>query len=180
MRNRPKRWLRAAGIRRPTWWDSSRARGAFLGSLLPWLIAVVVFSFDWSSMGKLPANVSASPSGHGTLAEAAVDGIRYAQLGYHSAGRRGPAHLTLDLGTSRYVDRIRVFGRGDCCFSQSIPLHLSLSDDGSQFERVLSLEHPFSQYQPWVARVAGKTRFVRLSTDAGRFLVLSEVEVLEH
>src|SRR5690606_12927751 len=148
MSNEPKNWLAAAGSRRPEWWGSPRARVAFFVSLLPWLAAAVVFSFDWSSVGKIPATVHASPPGYGTVAEGAVDGIRYAQLGYHSEHQRGPAHLTLDLGALRYVDRIRVFGRGECCFSQSIPIRLAVSRDGSHFERVASLKNSFSHYKP--------------------------------
>ena len=69
-------------------------------------------------------------------------------------------------------------GRGDCCFDQSIPLAIEVSDDGVTYREMARRTSPFSQKEPWVValpRVAA--RFVRLRTLRHSVLVVSELEV---
>jgi hypothetical protein len=128
----------------------------------------------------LHSRASSSSADFKTSAAGAIDGARYGQLGFHSRSEASP-WLTLDLGAPQVLERIEAYGRGDCCFDQSVPLALELSDDGLNFETIATRELAFSQYQPWVIRPRQHTaRFVRLRTLRRSVLVLGEVEVYGH
>lgn len=121
-------------------------------------------------------------SGHdfGTQPEDAVDGIRYGQLGFHSAKHSSP-WLRVDLGRPTVINRIVAFGRSECCFDQSIPLAIEVSDDGTNFEQVVERTVPFTQYAPWATSLPSvKARYVRFHTLRESYIVLSEVEVYGH
>jgi hypothetical protein len=112
-----------------------------------------------------------------TAPEGAVDGRRYGQLGFHSNTEDSP-WLSIDLGQSYVISRVKVYGRGDCCFDQSIPLALEASDDGVTFAKVSERTETFSQYDPWVEKPKSLVaRFIRLRTLRHSVLVMSEVEV---
>lgn len=109
----------------------------------------------------------------------AVDGEKDGRFGFHSlrAGEDSP-WLSIDLGRLYDITKIKVFGRGDCCFELSVPLALEVSDDGVSFRTVAQRPEPFSEYDPWLINPAPLvTRFVRLRNEHHGWLVLSEVEV---
>ncbi|HTA92691.1 MAG TPA: discoidin domain-containing protein [Polyangiaceae bacterium] len=121
--------------------------------------------------------VTASSHAYDTQPEGAVDGLRYGQLGFHSANERSP-WLLVDLGQMTPLHEVRVFGRPECCYDQSIPLALEGSADGVTFTEIARRSEPFTQYEPWVVRPdAASARFVRLRTLRHSFLVVSELEV---
>jgi hypothetical protein len=122
--------------------------------------------------------VHASSEAFSTSAEGAVDGIRYgAQLGFHS-GEQDEPWLSIDLGREVTIARVAAYGRGDCCFDQSIPLAFEVADDGTTYRPVAQRGEPFSQPNPWIIEARDlKARFVRFRTLRRSFLVLSEVEV---
>lgn len=125
----------------------------------------------------LNAHVTASSVAFHTKPEGAVDGIIYNQLGFHSSDDGDP-RLTIDLARVVRVKEIVLFGRGDCCFEQSIPLSLEVSSDGVSYRRVARLSERFSQVDPWrVQFEAVETRFVRIHSLRRSVLVLSEVQV---
>jgi hypothetical protein len=118
----------------------------------------------------------ASSQAFGTTPAGAVDGIRYGQLGFHSDLQDQP-WLSIDLGSDYAIDRVQVYGRGDCCFDQSVPLVFEVSEDGAAYRRVDVRDAPFSQEEPWIIKPKGLlARFVRLRTLRRSVLVLSEVE----
>ena len=127
------------------------------------------------------AQVSASSTDFDTTAAGAIDGFRYGQLGFHSGLERSP-WLALDLGGPREIARVEAYGRGDCCFEQSLPLVLEVSDDGVEYRALSTREKPFTQYEPWIFRPSEElvARFVRLRSQGKKLLVLSEVEVYGH
>jgi hypothetical protein len=113
----------------------------------------------------------------GTVAAGAVDGWKNGTYGYHSLIEDSPM-LTIDLGRPYAISRIKVFGRGDGYYDQSIPLALEVSDDGATFQQIALRGEPFSEYDPWVIQPAGVvTRHIRLKTMRHSYLVLGEVEV---
>jgi hypothetical protein len=125
----------------------------------------------------LHCDVRASSESYSTTAAGAVDGIRYGQLGFHSAEESHP-WLQLDLGRRYAISRVAAYGRADCCFDQSTPLAFEVSDDGVTYSQVAQRDEPFSQPDPWVIKPRQLTaRFVRFQTLRRSFLVLSEVEV---
>jgi hypothetical protein len=155
------RWMLAAGA-------------LLLGALVAWLC--------WPSPNLARgAQVSASSTDFDTVATAAVDGFRYGQLGFHSRVQRSP-WLALDLGGPRVITRVQAYGRGDCCFDQSLPLALEASDDGVEYRALSTRRKPFTQYEPWIFRPRERlvARFVRLRSKGKMPLVLSEVEVYGH
>jgi hypothetical protein len=112
-----------------------------------------------------------------TTAAGAVDGHRYGQLGFHSEADESP-WLSIDLGQTYAIQRIKAYGRADCCYDQSVPLAAELSDDGVSFHQIAERKDAFSQFEPWVIEPTSATaRFVRLRTLRRSYLVLSEVEV---
>ncbi|HET7539579.1 MAG TPA: discoidin domain-containing protein [Polyangiaceae bacterium] len=126
----------------------------------------------------LHATVHSSKAVYDTKAEFVVDGYRYGQLGFHSDAEEHP-FLTVDLGHETELRRVRVFGRADCCYEQSLPLALELSKDGESFQQILVRKKAFSNYEPWnVSLPPGTTaRYVRLRREEKGVLVVSELEV---
>ena len=124
----------------------------------------------------LHKSVKSSSAAYDTQPSAAVDGIRYGQLGFHSGSEHGP-WLVVDLERVTAVHEVRVYGRAECCYDQSIPLALEASDDGVTFHELARRTEPFTQYEPWIVRLATDARFVRLRTRRQSVLVLSELEI---
>jgi hypothetical protein len=142
---------------------------AALCSLASWLV--------------LPPNVAlhkparSSSAALDTAPWGVVDGDKMAAFGFHSQDEESP-WLSIDLGHQYAISSLKVFGRGDCCFDQSIPLALEASDDGTNYRKIAERTEPFSQADPWVVEPARLvTRFVRLRTQRHSVLVLSEIEV---
>src|SRR5579863_827595 len=129
--------------------------------------ALVVSLVAWAGA---PANLArgrparASSTSFDTVAGGVVDGEREGRFGYHSREENSP-WLEIDLERPTAIGTVKVFGRGDCCFDQSTPLALELSDDGVAYRRVAERKEPFSGQDPWVAPIAAKARFVRLRTE---------------
>lgn len=125
----------------------------------------------------LSAKASSSSQAFGTTAHGAVDGLRHGQLGFHSNQEQGP-WLMVDLGAATALGHIEVYGRGDCCYDQSLPLVLDVSADGVRFVEVARRQSPFGQVDPW--RVEGEGRMarqVRVRSDKFGYLVIAELEV---
>jgi hypothetical protein len=125
----------------------------------------------------LHAAANSSSQAYDTTPAGAVDGRRFGQLGFHSGSEESP-WLAIDLGRRYAISRVKVFGRSDGYFDQSIPLVLEGSDDGVTYAKVSETSDPFSAYDPWVAKPASfVARFVRLRKKTAGVLVTSEVEV---
>jgi hypothetical protein len=168
------RWSVARRALASGWVAPALAAGALLLGVLAWLC--------WPQQNLARgARVSASSSDFDTNAMGAIDGFRYGQLGFHSGVQRSP-WLALDLGGPRVIARVQAYGRGDCCFDQSVPLALEVSDDGVDYRALTTREKPFTQYEPWIFRPSAElvARFVRLRSKGKQPLVLSEVEVYGH
>jgi F5/8 type C domain len=121
--------------------------------------------------------VTASSHAYDTHPEGAVDGIRYGQLGFHSGNESSP-WLMVDLGRMTALREVRVLGRPECCYDQSLPLALEGSKDGVTFSEIARRTEPFTQYAPWVVDTEGaQAQFVRLRTLRRSYLVVSELEV---
>jgi hypothetical protein len=121
--------------------------------------------------------VTASSHAYETTPHGAVDGIRYGQLGFHSGNDAAP-WLCVDLGQVTTFHEVRVFGRPECCYEQSIPLALEISKDGVAFREIALRTEPFTQYEPWVVRTGSiDARYVRLHTLRHSYLVTSELEI---
>ena len=118
-----------------------------------------------------------SSAAYDTSPWGAVDGDKMAPFGFHSQDEDSP-WLSIDLEHRYSISSLKIFGRGDCCFDQSIPLALEISDDGNKYRKIAERTEPFSQADPWVVepgRVVA--RFVRLRAQRRSVLVLTEVEV---
>jgi hypothetical protein len=143
-------------------------------------LAALVYGVVWAFSSPnvaLRRPVTSSSQSYDTTPDGAVDGRAYGQLGFHSANEDSP-WLAIDLGRPYKISRVKVYGRGDCCFDQSVPLALEASDDGVTYRKVDERTESFSQFDPWVARPRGVVaRFIRLQTMRHSFLVTSEVEV---
>jgi len=112
-----------------------------------------------------------------TLPEGAVDGSHRGQYGFHSSLEESP-WLSIDLRARYAIKTVKVFGRGDGYYDQSIPLALETSDDGTTYRAIATRAEPFSADDPWVIPTDNLvTRFLRLHTLRRSYLVLGEVEV---
>jgi hypothetical protein len=158
-------------IRRVRW-----TRVGLLGLALVLVLVVAV------SIARTPANVAlhkpvnATAAAYDTTAAGAVDG-ELGRFGYHSQENDSP-FLTVDLQKPTKITKVSVFGRGDCCFDQSVPLDLEISDDGSSFRSIGQRTTGFSSSSPWVVEVSPVvTRYVSVRAKHHGVLVLGEVEV---
>jgi hypothetical protein len=149
------------------------------------LVVLLVVGLGWGLALLLirPTNlalerpVSASQSAFGTSPSQAVNGARFGELGFHSELVDRP-ELTIDLGADYVLSTVKVYGRADCCFDQSIPLSLEVSRDGHSFRGVAKRAEPFSAYDPWVvSSLRATARYVRVKSQKQAYLVLAEVEV---
>jgi hypothetical protein len=113
-----------------------------------------------------------------TGASGAVDGSRGGPYGFHSQLEESP-WLSIDLGKAFAITEIKVFGRTDGYYDQSVPLALEVSDDATNYHQVATRAETFSDYDPWVFKPAPPfvTRYLRLRTMRRSYLVLGEVEV---
>jgi hypothetical protein len=143
------------------------------------LVAVLLAVGAWIYVPRnlaLDAHVDATLPAYGSTLAGAVDGNTRAAFDYHSSDTDEP-WLVIDLGRPRQIHRVAVFGRGDCCFDQSIPLMLLVSDDGITYRKVGERLEPFSRENPWEHSGVGRARFVKLVLERHGVLVVSEVEV---
>ncbi len=146
------------------------------------VIVLGIIALAWALLARpvdlaLNREARASSQAFATTPAGAVDGIRYGQLGFHSDVQDQP-WLSIDLGSDYLIDRVQVYGRGDCCFDQSVPVAFEVSEDGLTYRRVDARDDPFSQEQPWIIKPKGVAgRFVRLRTLRRSVLVVAEVEV---
>jgi F5/8 type C domain len=141
------------------------------------MLALVAWALTRAPNLALGRAASASSIALSTSAAGAVDGIRYGQLGFHST-QENSAWLAIDLGREHVLSHVDAYGRGDCCFEQSVPLVFEVSRDGKKYKTVAKRTNVFTQYEPWIVPGEGiVARFVRFRTLKKAPLVLSEVEV---
>ncbi|MEY4545603.1 MAG: type domain [Pseudomonadota bacterium] len=150
------------------------AAGAVLLSLT--ILGVLFWSLTRPRNLALKRPVSATPAGFQTEAAEAVNGARFGELGFHSAN--ASAWLQVDLEAERSIHRVAIYGRGDCCFEQSIPLLVEGSLDGASYFGLGRFDQPFQPFRPSVlALQATNIRYLRLRPQRSNFLVVTEVEV---
>jgi hypothetical protein len=120
--------------------------------------------------------VTATPAGFATEPAEAVNGVRFGELGYHSADNS--PWLQVDLEAKRTIQRVQIYGRGDCCFDQSIPLLVEGSSDGKSYVTLGELTEAFRPFRPWVLALQGASaRYIRLRPARRAYLVIAELEV---
>lgn len=102
-----------------------------------------------------------------------VDGDR-TNLGFHT--ENGPNQwVMIDLGMPRNISKVVVYNRVECCQERAIPLRLEVSDDGTNFRKVVDRTEEFDV---WTAKgLDAKGRYVRLRHLGANFLHLAEIEV---
>jgi F5/8 type C domain len=143
--------------------------------LLTW-IGIKIFSPKNYALNR-PATASSVHPAYGAPAPGANDGSKSGRFDFCSAEEELPWWM-VDMQKPVNIGLIKVFGRGDCCYDQSVPLALEVSDDGTTFRQIADRTTSFSEANPWVIRPDGVTaRFIRLRTQRRSVLVLSEVEV---
>jgi hypothetical protein len=159
--------------------EQRRERRLFaLGAALLGLAALgaLLWSLTRPSNLALKRPVSATPAGFATEPAEAVNGVRFGELGYHS-GDESP-WLQVDLEAERSVERVEIYGRGDCCFDQSIPLLVEGSSDGKSYVTLGRLSEAFRPFRPSVLALQGaRTRYIRLRPARRAYLVIAELEV---
>jgi hypothetical protein len=167
-------------VDRPTR-EQRRLRRRICSSVLS-LVVLLLIAAGAAWLGRLPnlalgRPAAASGVANGTTPGGAVDGVRYGFLGFYSNGP-ALAWWSVDLGQPYALDRVKAYGRADCCFDQSIPLQFEVSLDGKKYRQVAKRSAVFSQSDPWVIPGAGEVaRFIRFRTLRKTHLVLGEVEV---
>src|SRR5580698_7931434 len=136
-------------------------------AILAELLAILLAPRDIA----LDKPVQGTPAGYDTTAEGVVDGVKNGRFGYHSQEAEQP-FLTIDLQKAYVLSKIAIFGRGECCFDQSIPLLVEVSADGTSFQKIEERTTSFSEAEPWVVKPAGTlARFVRLRVERHGVLV---------
>jgi hypothetical protein len=160
-----------ATIRRLRW-----TRVALLGAAVVLVLVAAVSIARFPSNLALHKPVQATAAAYDTTAAGVVDG-QLGRFGFHSQEDDAP-FLTVDLQKPTKIAKVSVFGRGDCCFDQSIPLELEISEDGASFRPVGQRTTAFSSTNPWVVEMSPVvTRYVSVRAKHRGVLVLGEVEV---
>jgi hypothetical protein len=173
-----------AGMRWLSSLVEARSPGEIKTTRVVRVTVVSILGASFAILIALPGNVAsgkpatASSTAFNTTAAGAVDGDNNtAAYGFHSQEDPSP-WLRIDLERSCRIKEIKIFGRGDGPFDQSIPLALEVSDDGNSFRPIARRTEAFSQVDPWVVDAQGVVaRFVRLRGERPSVLVVSEVEV---
>jgi hypothetical protein len=180
---RTTRWLsRLFDIRSPKELRAARVLrvSGVAAALLALLVMVGVWLFSPKDIAKGRPATSSGPPQYSTTPAGAVDGSTSGQFGFHSALEDNP-WLAVDLGRRYAIERVKVYGRGDGPFDQSVPLALEVSDDGTTYKQVAERTEAFSVADPWIVKPQGLVaQFVRVHTLRHSFLVLGEVEVYGH
>jgi hypothetical protein len=150
--------------------------------LAPALCAVALFVWAGSRLFS-PKDIArhkparSSSADYHTDPAGAVDGEKDGTFGFHSHLEDNP-WWSVDLQRPYRINSIKVFGRGDCCYDQSVPIALEVSDDGKSFRKIAERTEAFSEKDPWVVRPASTfARLVRVRAEHNGYLVLSEVEI---
>ena len=109
--------------------------------------------------------------------DGAVDGDHGGTFGFHTR-TDNPPWVQIDLEAPYVIQEVVVYNRNDGHFDAAIPLELSLSSDGTTWEKVAERTERFTAARPWHARLSNlEARYVRLSVPRLTALALSEVEV---
>jgi hypothetical protein len=109
--------------------------------------------------------------------EGAVDGDHGGTFGFHTRTDPSP-WVQIDLEAPYRIREVVVYNRNDGHFDAALPLVLSLSADGTTWEKVAERTKRFTASRPWRAGLDDlEARYVRLSVPRRTFLALSEVEV---
>jgi hypothetical protein len=175
------RWLRRR-IEPRTLAELKRDKLLRLGGVTVALLVVLTTSIIWLvrphslARGK-PVLVSSNHPNSTAPEGGLTDGNTKDGYGVHTRLEPHP-WVSVDLGQSHAIDRVKIYNRGDGWFDDSLPLKLEFSEDGKTFELVDERTKSFSQAAPWVYRAKGKkARYVRVSGRSGGFVALSELEV---
>jgi hypothetical protein len=160
-----------------------RAWFAQYAPAVSFLLTLVVLLGTAAYFAFLPTNIAkgkpvvASSAGLDTKPEGAVDGRDQGAYGFHSEGEASP-WIRVDLGRLYRITEIKIRGRHDCCYAQSVPMVCEVSDDDEQFSVIGTRTEPFEQVEPWSLSPKGiEGRFVRVRSLNPSVLVLSEIEV---
>jgi hypothetical protein len=147
-------------------------------------VAVLALPLGAAAWSRVPTNlalnkpVTASSRSQETNPEGVVDGRLYGRFGFHSATEDRP-WVVIDLGQVHHITDAQVFGRHDCCFTQSVPLAFEVSVDGKEYRSLATKKDAFVSLEPWIiADTNASARYVRLRTiNKKSNLVLTEVIV---
>jgi hypothetical protein len=138
--------------------------------------------FQWIGPRNIALHAPVTTSSHEDgkpQSDALTNGDLETEAGLHTKREDGP-WATIDLGVRRRIGTIRVYNRLDGYQDESLPLELSVSDDGQNYRVIARREAVFTQAFPWRIRVEGDpVRYVRFSVPKTTPLCLSEVEIFE-
>jgi hypothetical protein len=108
---------------------------------------------------------------------ALVNGMVEASFGVHTQTEDDPWVL-IDLAEVRAIGEVRVFNRGDGWQDECLPLILEIATDRLSFSEVERRSIRFTQSDPWIAKLGGKSaRWIRFRHAGHGYIALSEVEV---
>jgi hypothetical protein len=143
---------------------------------IAWLISGAIerkFAKPNIALGR-PVTISSSLSADAALDHPLlVDGNR-ANLGFHTENAPNQ-WVMIDLGSTKNISRVVVYNRVDCCQERAIPLRLEVSDDGTNFKKVVDCTEEFEVWTTRGLNVNG--RYVRLRHLGANFLHFAEIEV---
>jgi len=156
-------------------WRAIRNAGVALTMLVS--LAVALSPLFEPENVALHKRTTSSSIALGTSPSAAVDGHAHEErFGFQSDTEPSP-WLRIDLGRPYDITRVRIFGRHDCCFDQSVPMGFEISDDGKSFNLVAQKTDAFDQIDPWEINLDSvRARYVRVRRLEKGLLVLAEVQ----
>jgi len=119
-------------------------------------------------------NASSRDPNNGVDPGRLVDG-NLVELGFHTKKEDSPT-VVLDLGKSERIRKIVVYNRFDCCQERSVPLTVSVSEDGVNYRDVGTRKKRFDVWKLSM-KTPTTARMVRIRLGKDDYLHLSEVEL---
>jgi hypothetical protein len=148
-----------------------------LGALTPLIIAAAVLLTPKNVALHKPVTLSAVHPLSVSPPSGLTDGILTGSYGAQTTTSEDPWQQ-VDLERSYKIDKVKVYNRGDQNFDDGMPMRMQCSEDGQRFVDIETRSASFSQTQPWVAKLRGRScRYVRIHAARGTYLALTEVEI---
>jgi hypothetical protein len=167
----PRTPRRLAGI------AAVRTAGPVLAlSLATWMLARSLLEPTSLALHR-PVRLSSTHPASRALPGELVNGRIEFTYGAHTDIEDDP-WIVIDLAQPVRIGKIVVYNRGDCCFSDVLPLIVEAGDSESSFRQVAVRNAPFSRTRPWVIdRLDVTARYLRLRKTGHTYIGLSEVSV---
>jgi hypothetical protein len=146
-------------------------------SILALLCVATAYALAPKNIARGKITVASSHHPGTPPASGATNGEIEPSYGVHTEADAEP-WVMVDLGKPYSVREVRVYNRGDGWQDEGLPIALDVSLDGKAWKEVDRRATPYSQSQPWIAKIhVPPVRYVRVRRPVRGVIAISEIEV---